>query len=268
MNLEKRRKNARVILDFLKDVLEKGYVILLRSNGTFGVVYHKEIVVMNGLKRELLYVVTQEGRDVREFADYYNGVRLESCVIIDFREAPFMLTARKRPSLSDDEEEFEWMLTGVTAEYYANLKNDYDRLLEHMRYLRSEIEARERRIQELEDRIKILSEENRDMQSVIERLNREVSLYRRELFAIHSMAEQAVADAALARSALNDIKNRIEQVGRWGLYGPDVMEAYMDKMIRLRDKYDLFYGTFTQPNQRAKKVEEEKKEEETTTPPS
>jgi len=240
--IESRKNNALRIVRFLKEMLDKDYLILLRPNGEVAVAYFKQRVLRDGIHRLMLHVVDMMGREYREYADYYNGASLESCFVIQSYSAPIALTVRKRASLSDDEDEFEWVILGARAEKYAELKSDYERMYEELSYLRKIIRNREKIIEDLERRLSVLNEELRDARNTIDLLLRENSVLRRDIYSLRSIIERYAAEGALSQSIANQLLSEVDRIGRHALVKPSDVREFMKEMGELAEMYSLHFS--------------------------
>jgi len=246
--LEERKRKARRILQSLRKLNREGFVFLLRTqgNGTFGgIVYHIEKVNVPDLpigQRTVFHLILPDGREAKEYADYYDGSTLHDAIILSFPDTPFALTMRTRPTLTDEDDDMEWMIHGARAEPLATLKSELQRRNEEIEELWWMLEQKERRIKSLEREVALLREKVRDYEAELDKISEEKVQLESELRRIMIIAQKHMAGELEAHAAVKEILARAEQAGKWEVMGVrDKLLEFLKKEKEISELVQIVY---------------------------
>jgi len=245
--IARKKKLASRVIKAIRKIDRHGLKILLRTNNTFGgVVYHQDNVPAPDTpfgRRTVLYLLTTDGKDAKEYAEFFNKASLESCLIFTFPDSPFLMTVRKAPTLSDDEGEFEWVILGARAENIANLKSDLIIKQETIDFLRWMIEQKDQTINTQKREILALRERIRDYEKELDELSRKVVDYETMLRRLETLLEKHMAGELEATAAVKEILTRAEMAGKWEVMGAkDRLIEILNKDKEIKERLELMYG--------------------------
>jgi len=246
MDVEKRREKARMVVKSLNKLRKWGLQFLLRSNNTFGgIVYNVEHVPAKDFPgyRKVLYLITPDGRDVQEYADWYYRGKYEDCIILSYPDAPFLLTIRKRPGLTDEADDIEWLLRGYEAEYVAQLKVDVATKQKIIEELTWHLEQLKSTNEKLDLEVKRLREQIREYEAEIDHMSTEVTDLRTTLRNIAIIAEKYMIGELEARKALSEILKKVESIGAYEVAGvKDRIMQILERDKEIKEQLELMYG--------------------------
>jgi len=246
-DIENRKKLARKLLKALKKVDRAGLKILLRTNNTFGgVVYHVENVPTTDTPfghRTVMHLLTPDGREMKEYAEYYDGSNLHPCIVFNFPDSPFLLTMRKAATMTDEDDDVEWVIVGARAESIAEMKADIiakQQIIDELNWLieqkQQTINAQKREILALRERIRNYEREN-------EELSRKVVDYETMLRRLETLLEKHMAGELEATTAMKEILARADLAGKWEVMGAkERIVELLRKDKEISEMLQLIYG--------------------------
>lgn len=211
-----------------------------------GVIYHVSRVPSKDAPtgyRTVLHVITPDGRDVVEYAEFFDGARLESCVVYDFPDSPFIMTMRRSPTLTDNPDDLEWVIVGSRAEYLAELKNELSAKSMIIGDLQWLLEQRNQSLEQLKRQVTMLEEKVREYEKELEVLSREKVDLETSLRRIITLVEKHMAGELEATAALRDILKKAELAGKYEVMGvKDRLEHILERDREIMDKIQTMYS--------------------------
>lgn len=205
--LKERRRLAEKWVDALKALMEEEMYILLCPTGWRGVTYLVETKKDNGDRRIRLITVDPEKRETMEYLDYKPDPNdaprdLRAFVISN---GPFIFTQRVKPGFDDDPENFEFVITGRTADYYMNLRDDLIRKQNEIHQLMYELDEARAVIERQEREIEVMGEKVRVLEQDIEALSRENMLLKETITQLETVVKKYMALGEMSQAAVDEI---------------------------------------------------------------
>ena len=246
-DIEERKRKAKKLVESIKKLNRLGLQFLLRSNNTFGgVVYHIERVPSRDLPvgyRTVLHLILPDGREAKEYADWYNAGNFEDCIVLSFPDSPFLLTMRRAPTMTDDEEDLEWILLDARAKSLAELKADVVIKQETIEELRWVIEEKDKTINSLKREVRSLRERVREYEAELDRISKEYVDLMTEHRQLLILVQKHMAGEIEATTAIKEILARAEAAGKYEVMGvKDRLIDVLKKEREISELLQIMYG--------------------------
>lgn len=244
---ENKRRAIKLVKSLNRLAKETPLKILLRSNNVFGgVVYHVSRVPSKETPtgfRTVLHIITPEGKEATEYAEFFDGSKLESCIVLDFPDSPFVMTIRKAPTLSDKPEDVEWVILGSRAEYIAEMKYELSvksQIIDDLEWL---VDQRTKSLEQLKRHVSMLEEKVREYEKELNRLAQDKVDLEMTLRKLIVLVEKHMAGELEATAALREILSRAEMAGKYEVMGvKDRIDMILERDKEIRDKLQMMYS--------------------------
>jgi len=216
LSVEERKKLAIKWVNALNRLQNYGLKLIFRSVGTFGgVIYDIERVTDNGDIRLLARVIDSNGEEVTEYLDRKpdpNGDVVSDVVLLRF-DGGAILSARKRPSLSDDDDEFEFLIPANVANYYIRLRDEITRRNNEIQELRFRLEEALSTIEWQSREIEVLSGKVRRLEEDKAYLSRENIQLKDVIANLEILVKKHMAIGQISTAAVDEILRRARTAG-------------------------------------------------------
>ena len=243
MKEEKKIELAEKFFKSFKKLRDYDMYILLRTNWLLGG------MVIDTDKKETVYgdrvmfkVVTPDGRIAYEYADKALGGTIESCTF-RFKDAPFILTERKVPSMMDDPRLFYPIITGIEArswsEMVADVKMKHE-VIHHQAYIIHNLNTEK---EVLEAKVSALGSELRRIKEEYKLAEQENAELKRALAQIKKIAETAIRENITKDAMIKRIMEVLDSMSTKVVQTPhEMVEDVLNQMVRVKGKMEYVSG--------------------------
>lgn len=243
MKEEKKIELAEKFFKSFKKLKDYDMYILLRTNWLLGG------MVIGTDKKETVYgdrimfkIVTPDGRIAYEYADKALGGTIESCTF-RFKDAPFILTERKVPSMMDDPRLFYPIITGMEArswsEMVADVKMKHE-VIHHQAYIIHNLNTEK---EVLEAKVSALGSELRRIKEEYKLAEQENAELKRALAQIKKIAETAIRENITKDAMIKRIMEVLDSMSTKVVQTPhEMVEDVLNQMVRVKGKMEYVSG--------------------------
>ncbi|MHC1625065.1 MAG: hypothetical protein ACXQS2_03625 [Methermicoccaceae archaeon] len=217
LSVDERKRLAIKWVKAINRLPDYGLKLVFRSIGEFGgVIYDIERVRENhGDVRLLARIIDKDGNEVTEYLDRKadpNGKVLDDVVILRF-DGSAILSARKRPGLSDSDDEFEFLMPAHLSDYYVQLKDEIERRNNEIQELRFRLEEALSTINWQDKEIETLNERVRRLEEDKAHLSRENVRLKEIIVDLEILVKKHMAVGAISTTAVDEILRRAKAAG-------------------------------------------------------
>lgn len=217
LSVEERKKLAIKWVNSLNRLQDYGLKLLFRSIGNFGgVIYDVERVRdRSDDVRLLARIIDSNGEEVVEYLDRKpdpNGEVMTDVILLRFN-GNAILSARKRPSLSDDNDEFEFMIPANVANYHVQLKDEVLRRNNEIQELRFRLEEALHTISWQSKELETLNERLRRLDEDKMHLARENIQFKEIIADLEILVKKHMAVGQISTAAVDEILRRARAAG-------------------------------------------------------
>lgn len=214
---EEKKRLAAKALDIAKAMHKKGLYFLLRTTGEFaGVGFDVEEIIVDGVRRRVARYIDTSYNESREPLDYLEEGSSEpiDARVLKYNGYPFVVTARVRPSFVDDESEFSFVVVGDRANQLARLRIELDKRNIEIREQSYLLDAALKRVDMLENDLKVKAEELRRSWEIIRSTTEENSRLKSYLTQLVTLIEQYMVGDLEKTAALEHMLQKAKAIGR------------------------------------------------------
>jgi len=245
---DERRKLAEKAVTIAKRMNQLGLSFLLRSSNEFaGVLFEIEETLVDGDRRRIAHVVGTDYKVYKEYLDYMEEGTDEvvDARILTFPGAPFTLTARVRPGLTDEPGDLEFIIIGERANQLAKLRVELDKRNAEIRELSYLLDSAMKRVDTLEHELKIKSEELRRNFEIVRSMTEENSRLKSYITQLTTVVQEYMVGDLQKASALEHLLKKAQSIGR-----SHVMDVYdlVEQTIRQHRKIQEELSMLTLPD--------------------
>lgn len=237
---DEMKKLAERAVKIAEKMNQLGLSYLLRSNNEFGgVIFSIEDTLINGDRRRIAHIIGPDYKLYREYLDYKEEGALDviDARILTFPDSPFVLTARTRPALTDEENDLEFIIVGDRANQLARLRIEVDKRNAEIKELSFLLDSAMKRIDALETELKTKSEEIRRNFEVVRSVTEENTRLRSYLSQLTTLVEQYMIGDYEKTAALEHLLQKAKTIGRaqaMDVY--DMVEQVVKKHRKIQDE--------------------------------
>jgi len=216
--------------------------------------------------RTVLYILTPEGKLEKEYSDFWHEGMVEpvDCRPTLFLGLPFTLTTRIAPGLTDEEDDFEWMVIAEEAKRLMDLRITNKRLQDALYDKTQEYNEVTRELERLEDKVKLLAETNRRLSEDHRRVSEDKMRYEEQLYTIESLLNKWLIKGYMDEEAIRFALSIAGKVGAHRIMGgyehiDEILKKDREISIevekRVVGEYVMTQRTLEETNKRLERME-------------
>ena len=245
---EDRMKLAEKAISIVNKMNSLGLQYLLRSSNEFGgVIFEIEDTIVDGDRRKIAHVIGPDYKLYKEYLDYKEegATDVIDARLLTFPDSPFVLTARIRPGMTDEENDLEFIVVGERANQLARLRIELDKRNTEIRELSYLLDSAMKRVDALEHDLKIKSEEIRRNFEVVKNVTEENTRLRSYISQLATLVDQYMIGDYEKASALEHMLKKAKVIGR-----EQVMDVYelVEKVVQKHRKIQDEIAMMTLPD--------------------
>jgi hypothetical protein len=239
IDIKEKIRNAKKAVKLDRKMYNLGLAHYLRPTEFAGIAYQVREEVINDRFRRIVSYVDTNLQLREDFLDYLppGADKPISVSILEFHDAPFILTARTAPGLIDSQDIIQQVILGPEANRFMNYKIELEKRNEEVRSLNYVIDNIRKSNQYLEDQLNFMGEELRNMRETVRTITEENSRLRSYLVQLASVAEQYMVGDLEKTSQLEYLISKAQTLGRFKVMDIyDMLDTTLSKMRKIQEQ--------------------------------